>query len=114
MDDLTTWAALVGTLAPLVIAIVQRPGWSDAQRTLVSVIFCLVAGVGTAYLEGSLTSVDVTARGVFHAALAVVFSAQVAYRSFWKPAGVSGAIESATSPTTTPTTEGGQPEESSV
>lgn len=98
MDDLTAWGILVGTVAPLVIAVVQRPGWSDTARVMVSVLFCTIVGAGTAVLDGTISSGPITFSSVLHGAVAVILAAQVAYRNFWKPMGTAEAIERATSP----------------
>ena len=98
MDDLTAWGILVGMAAPLVIAIVQRPGWSNTSRVVVSVLFCAVAGGVTAVLDGTISGVPVTFSGVVQTAVAVILAAQVAYRNWWKPMGTTDVIEAATSP----------------
>lgn len=99
MDDLTTWSLLVGTVAPLAIAVAQRPRWSNTARSVISILFCAVAGLGTAYLDGSLVmGKPLTFSAVIHSVLATTLAAQVTYRNVWKPTGVARAIEQATSP----------------
>jgi hypothetical protein len=114
MDDLTTWALLVGTLAPLVIAAVQRPGWPTALRTGVSVLFCLIAGLGTAYLEGSLTTAEVTGGSLLRSTLAVLVAAQATYRGVWQPSGIAGTLERVTSPGGGTSVSGADPSSPSV
>lgn len=101
MDDLTAWSILVGTVAPLVIAVAQRPGWSNTARVAISVIFCTVAGAVTAVLDGTITPGPLTFSSVLHGSVAVIAAAQVTYRAFWKPTGVTDSIERATSPADT-------------
>jgi len=76
-----------------VIAVIQQPGWTNKTRTIVAFAACLVAGAGTAYFEGDLTS-----KRFATAALTVLVMALTTYRSFWKTVGVAGWVESSTSP----------------
>lgn len=88
MNDLQMWSLVVGTLAPTLIAVLQQPWWPKWARTVVTALFCLVAGGVTAWLSGELTG-----RGVATAVLLVLVAALATYRSLWKPSGVTDAIE---------------------
>lgn len=98
MDTLTSWSLLIGALLPPVIAIIQRPGWSNAARSIVTVLICAVVGGLTAFVEGDLKISELTFGSIVGAAGVILIAAQTTHRNFWKPTGVSGAVEQATSP----------------
>jgi hypothetical protein len=93
--DLVAWGALVGSFAPLLISVVQQPQWTGRVRVIVTVLASVVLGFATVAAAGDLTS----ARDLATSAGTILFASLVSYRNIWKPAGVTGAIESATSPT---------------
>lgn len=83
---------LVGTILPMIIAIVQQEGWSSRTRSLVAFGVCLVAAGLTAWLQGQLNSTTdlVKAFGV------VYVSAMVTYQHFWSPTGIATTVEKST------------------
>jgi len=97
MDDLTMWSLIVGTLAPLVIALVQQPKWSTRTRTVVGFVGALILGTGTAFFQG-----DFTGRNITSSVLIVLVASLSTYKHLWTPAGVAPAVEGATSPTDRP------------
>lgn len=92
--DLTTWTALVSTvLVPLLTAIVQQPHWSKRLRTVVGVVVSGAAAIVTELVTNpSLLTHEVTIPLVIGAITATV----AAYRGLWSQAGVTPAIELAT------------------
>jgi hypothetical protein len=99
MSNLTTdaWYVLVtGPLLPLIISIINQPKWSDGLRAIVAGIVAAIAGAAVAWHAGLFAG---GFAGVFTAANAVVLFrlASSFYKHFWKPTGVSPAIEHATS-----------------
>lgn len=93
MDNLTMWSLVVGTLLPMLVAVIQQPRWPDWFRAIVTVVVCLLVGAVTAYLEGGLNLQDWVS-----SALVILVAALATFRGFWKPTGVADSIESATSP----------------
>lgn len=94
MTNLQMWSLLVGFLAPLVVSVVQQPRWSSGVRTLVTVVLCIVFGVGTVYFEGNLRDTS----DVVGTILLILLSAVAFYKRVWAQVGVAQAIEQATSP----------------
>lgn len=92
MTDLEMWTLLVGALLPALIAVIQQPQWSCRLRAVVTVVACLVAGGGTAGLDGQLTG-----RSVVTSVLTVLVTALATYHGFWKPSGIAAAVEGLTS-----------------
>jgi ABC-type Fe3+-siderophore transport system permease subunit len=86
-------SALVGSLLPMLVAVVNRSHWAPAVKGLVVVLSSVAAGAVTAWLAGSLTGLRWT-----ESALIIVGAAVVAYRHFWQPTGIAPAIERATTP----------------
>jgi hypothetical protein len=92
MSDAQMWALIVGFVAPLLIAVLQRPTWPDWLRSLVTVCFCAIAGTGTVYFTGNLTG-----RSILSATLLVFVTSIAAYKGLWKPTSVAPRIEAKTS-----------------
>jgi len=91
MENRELWSAVVGILLPAVIAVVKQADWSKAAKTVAALLVCVLAGAVTAYFDGALTPTDL-AKDV----MVIILAAQTAYRAFWKPSGIDGAIERAT------------------
>ena len=109
MTSAEQWALLVGFLMPLLLSVIQQPGWSKPVRAIVMFIVCIVGGLITVWvatpggLSGSST------HGIIGVCLTVALAAVAFYEKFWKPTGVAPAIEAATSPggSATPAPGGG-------
>ena len=85
------WTGLVAFLLPPVLSIVMQQGWSAQAKSVVAFVACVVAAVGLAFWQGNLDGRDVAA-----SALVIVTVAQATYQGFWRPSGISGAVESRT------------------
>ncbi|MER6616257.1 hypothetical protein [Streptomyces xantholiticus] len=90
-----TAGAQVGTVLPLLTAVVQRPAWSASMKKVVAVLAALVAGVGTVAGTGGLEQFS---HGVPTMAtiLAVLAVSQTSYDLLWKPSKVAPMLEAAT------------------
>jgi uncharacterized membrane-anchored protein len=86
-------SALVGSLLPMLVAVVNRSHWAPSVKGLVVVASSIVAGLVTAWLNGQLTGLRWT-----ESALIIAGAAVVAYKHFWQPTGIAPAIERATTP----------------
>lgn len=86
----------VGGLLPLLISVAQQPQWSKKVRTVMSVAISILAGLVTYVAEFGL--VFTSASSVVTIIVGVVLASAAAYKTIWKPAGVSPAIEAKTSP----------------
>lgn len=92
MTNLDLWAVVIGTIAPLVIAVVQQKPWPSHVKAIITVISSILIGLGNVYFNGQFDVKDI-ARSIL-----LVFVATIAaYQGLWKPTGVAPAIESATS-----------------
>ncbi|WP_330335700.1 hypothetical protein OHS33_38630 (plasmid) [Streptomyces sp. NBC_00536] len=101
LDSIAAGSA-VGSMLPLLTAVVQRPQWSVRAKKIVAVVTALIAGVVTvAYVDGP----EQFQHGLpTLATLAAVLAAsQSAYDLVWKPTSIAPVIESATSPKEAPT-----------
>lgn len=87
-NDTLMWATLVGFLLPNAVAIVNRPRFSPAVKAVITLVVCLIAGGGTAYLNGAFTD-----RGIISSVLVVGIMTLVTYQTLWKPSGIAPAIE---------------------
>jgi hypothetical protein len=106
MGDLAMWNLIVGFLsASFVLPVIQQPTWSAAKRAAVTFGYSVLVGLGTAYFTGAFDNlVDVKA-GVTSVLLTMV-TAIASYKGFAKPLGLATVIESATSATSSPATDG--------
>ena len=93
MSNLMMWNLIVGFLSPTIISIIQQPKWRNEVRVGVTFILCMVFGGFTAYLNGQWNFGDVVGSILTVSVAAITF-----YKGLWKPAGVTPAIENATSP----------------
>lgn len=95
MDKLQLWSLGLGFVAPIVLAFIQQPKWSDRTRALITFGFSILVGAGNVYFNGDLSkAADWTS-----AILIVLIAAISTYKGFWKPTQIAPAIEEKTSPT---------------
>ncbi|WP_108934619.1 hypothetical protein [Streptomyces ardesiacus] len=94
LDSLMT-GAQVGTVLPLLTAVVQKPDWSARAKKIVAVVASLVAGVFAVAADGGW---DQFQHGHLTAAtfLGVLAASQTSYDLVWKPSKLAPMIESLT------------------
>lgn len=92
MSKLEMWALVVGFLLPPVLALVQQTQWSDRLRSVVAFVACLIAGAGTVYVQQE----EWDWSDWMSTSLVVLVTAVATFRNFWKPTGISTAIEQKT------------------
>lgn len=87
--QLGQYQMLVGSLMPLLVAVVVRQSWQPDLKRIVAFGLCVLAGIGTAYLTGQLSNItDVSA-----SVLTILVTAQLTYSHFWHGLGITDAIE---------------------
>jgi ribose/xylose/arabinose/galactoside ABC-type transport system permease subunit len=97
--DLQMWQLLVGFLsATFILPVIQQPRWSVQLRALVTFIYCVLAGWGTAYLTGAFDGIH-NVRTAVSSILFTLVTAVASYKGFAQPTGIAPAIEHATSAT---------------
>ena len=90
MSNAEMWSGIIGVFLPLVIAAVNRPGWSSGAKALVTIVACLLAAAGTAWFTGQIDAADV-ARSFL-----IVFTLAIGtYQFYWRPSGVAPTVERA-------------------
>lgn len=89
--NLVELSALVGALLPTVVAVVNQPRWPAWGRALATALVCVVAGFVAALSAG-----DLTGKTWLESAGVVFAAALVAYHAYWKPSGITTAIEQKT------------------
>lgn len=90
--DSELWAAALGYVLPLAIAIVNQPRWSGAVKALFMLAVATIDGLGTTYFNGEFSGKNIVTC-ILTAAVAI----GVAYHTVWKPSGIAPGIEHATS-----------------
>jgi hypothetical protein len=90
----------IGTLLPLVTAIVQQKHWSSRTRTIIGVGMSILAGLVAWVSTHGLEVSDLP--GILATVLGVTIAALAAYEGVWKPSGLANVIEVATSPAPVP------------
>lgn len=98
MSNLEMWALIVGFFSPPVIALIQQPKWGERLRAVVTFLFAILVGGGTAYFNGELGFEGGTVKAI----LLVLVMAIGTYKGFWKPTRVAPTIETATSSSNQP------------
>lgn len=96
--DTVSWGLILGVVTPWLTAIVQQPRWSNGLRAVVGAVISVLVGIGTCLANGDIHS----GQTVLATIAVVLVAAQATYSQLWKPTGVAGAIESATSPSPKP------------
>lgn len=91
MSNFQMWSLIVGFALPPVLSVIMQSGWSQRLQAIVAFAACAVAGAGVAYFQG-----DLTGERFVEAGLVVLVTAVATYRNFWKPTGISPAIETKT------------------
>lgn len=91
--DLAQWSALVGFLLPLLVAIIQRPGFSKKTRTFIGIAASAVAAFFTAWAQGKLSLAGWANSFIF-----VAITSWTTYLAVWVPAGAAAWIEAKTTP----------------
>jgi hypothetical protein len=94
LDSLTT-GVQVGSVLPLLTAVVQRPAWSAKHKKVVAVVAAVLAGVATVAANGGLPQFQ---HGIPTAAtlLGVLGASQTSYDLLWKPSKLAPMIEAIT------------------
>jgi hypothetical protein len=90
--DSELWAAALGYVLPLAIAVINQPRWSGAVKALFMLLVATADGLGSAYFNGEFGGKDIMTC-ILTAAVAI----GVAYRTVWRPSGIAPGIEAATS-----------------
>ena len=101
MTNLAMWSLVVGFVSPITLSIIVQPGWSSRAQAVVAFIWAAPAGGLTAYFGGALNTQDLVS-----CILIVLVSAISFYKGFWKPTGISPAVENATTLKKTTSVEG--------
>ncbi|MFE9127111.1 hypothetical protein ACFYOF_17100 [Streptomyces sp. NPDC007148] len=86
------WAAALGYVLPLAIAVVAQPRWTGAVKGLLMLVVAVLDGLGTAYFNGQFDGKPIITN-ILVAAVAI----GIAYHTVWKPSGIAPGIEQATS-----------------
>jgi hypothetical protein len=98
LNNAALWALVVGFLQAPLQAIIQRPTWSDATRSIITFALSFALAGMQLFFEGALT--ESLAVGDYVRTFLVTFvAAQAFYRVFWKPSTITTVIEEKTSPT---------------
>jgi hypothetical protein len=91
VTDFEMYSLLVGFFLPPALAVIQQQRFSTKLRAVIAFVACVIAGAGVAFFQG-----DLTGKRFVSGALIVMTVGLATYRNFWKPTGVTPAIESAT------------------
>lgn len=91
MEDTLTVASVMGGLAPLAIAVINRPGWSSQRKQLVAIAASVVLAVVALAVTGGFADFD-PADWLATVTL-VIGTSQAAYALIWKPTDTAPAIE---------------------
>lgn len=93
MSQIALIAPVLGSLAPIVQALLQRPDWSSRVKVTVAVVFSIVLGTVAAVTSGQLDGVDWSSAGAWLGAVALVFASSQAAFVAWEKTGVFASAE---------------------
>ena len=93
-SNVLMWAGIVGFFMPVLLAVVQQPGWSQPLRAIVMFVASIIAAVGTVYFtnDGAFTRDN-----MITTTLVVMVTAIATYKGLWTPTKVAPKVEAATS-----------------
>jgi hypothetical protein len=94
--DQQGWTAIVGLIAPLVIAVLKQSGFTKAQNSLIALGVCLAAGIADAWYFGTMDPMDV-ATTVFTVVSTAFVSYKMFYKMFFQAIGIDDWLTKATS-----------------
>ncbi|HEY9523108.1 MAG TPA: hypothetical protein VIR33_07700 [Thermopolyspora sp.] len=90
-------SAAIGTVMPLLIAVVVRAHWPAWTKAAVAVVTSLAAGTAGAWAAGELTGLPWAGSVV-----AALVASQQAYARWWRPTGIAPWVEQVTTPAKEP------------
>lgn len=93
LNNAALFAVIVAFLLPVFQAAIQRPKWTQQVKSSLTFVVCLAFSSGTVFFAGNWSSTDLV-----RTFLVVFVIAQVSYRQFWKPSGITTKVENLTSP----------------
>jgi len=93
-SNVLMWAGIVGFFLPVLLAIVQQPGWSQPLRAIVMFVASILAAIGTVYFTDSEAF---TRDRLITTVLVVMVTAIATYKGLWQPTTVAPKVEAATS-----------------
>ncbi|MCD7100441.1 hypothetical protein [Pseudoclavibacter sp. 13-3] len=93
MSQIALIAPVLGSLAPIVQALLQRPEWSSRAKVILAVVFSVVLGTVTAMTSGQLDGLDWSSAGTWLGAVALVFASSQAAFVAWQKTGAFTAAE---------------------
>lgn len=99
MANLQMWAAIVGFVLPIVMAVVNQSKWPSGLKAVAVFAASLLVSIGTVYLQGPA---DFTLDRWITASLTTLVTAIATYHGLWKPTGAAPALEESTDVTSTP------------
>jgi len=89
--DLVAASGIVGTLLPIVIALVNQEHWPPRAKGAVTATLAVIAGLITAWGAGSFDEASPVVSVVV-----VLLTASGAFQSFWKPTRFADLVEVST------------------
>lgn len=95
------YGAAVGSVLPLVAAVILRPHWSKTVKHRIVGVLAVIAGISTVAAQGVFTDTTSLAELVAQVGLtgfAIIAACEAAYTTLWHRFGIAQVLEVATSP----------------
>ena len=86
------WTAILGLIAPLIIAVLKQSGFSKAQNSVIALGVCLVVGIADAFYFGTVNPLDI-AETIF----TIISTAFVTYKMIFQAIGFDDWLTEKTS-----------------
>lgn len=91
----TGLAVIIGALLPMLISVVVQTDWGDQAKAVAAFLVCVIAAVIGSFVADGVSVADPGFDWVAWFA-GIYGTAMVAWRQFYKPTGITPAIEGAT------------------
>ncbi|MFA5866927.1 MAG: hypothetical protein WC891_03060 [Actinomycetota bacterium] len=86
MTNVQAWAFIVGFVLPYVIVFLNQAGWSKWANFGVTLVACVLAGLGTVYFAGSLSLAHPDVGTIVQTIVIVLTASQAVYKMYFKNA----------------------------
>jgi hypothetical protein len=96
LDSAAAWPVLVGFVTPLLLALINRPGWSPQRKRIIAVVASAVLGVITVLVTGAVDVGHLELGDVLGFFVLVIGASQTSYAVLWKPTGIEEKVDELT------------------
>lgn len=84
MTKVQMWAVLIGLILPYLVSVINQVGWPKWANFSVTIVACILGGLGTVYFAGSLNLAHPDVGVILEAIILVLTASQLVYKTYFK------------------------------